>query len=45
MRGTRAALGVPVYRLPSTSPANAIVDASSASSTAWREVFVQHGLV
>ncbi|MEY5100015.1 MAG: hypothetical protein RJA36_2734 [Pseudomonadota bacterium] len=41
-RHTRA-LGLPVYRLPSTSPANA--SWSLARKTAvWREVFAQHGL-
>lgn len=38
------ALGLPVYRLPSTSPANASwrFDAKVA---AWREVFARHGLL
>jgi G:T/U-mismatch repair DNA glycosylase len=37
-------LGVPVYRLPSTSPANASWS-FERKRDAWREVFVKHGLV
>jgi hypoxanthine-DNA glycosylase len=37
-------LGVPVYRLPSTSPANASWS-FERKLAAWREVFVRHGLV
>lgn len=39
-----AALGVPVYRLPSTSPANASWS-FERKLAAWREVFAAHGLV
>ena len=39
-----AALGVPVYRLPSTSAANASWS-FERKLAAWREVFNQHGLV
>lgn len=42
-RHTRA-LGLPVYRLPSTSPAHAAQTAQQ-KTTAWREVFAQHGLL
>jgi hypoxanthine-DNA glycosylase len=38
-----AALGLPVYRLPSTSPANASWS-FERKLAAWREVFVKHGL-
>ena len=38
------ALGLPVYRLPSTSPANASWSLARKTA-AWREVFAQHGLV
>ncbi|MGA0571848.1 DNA-deoxyinosine glycosylase [Variovorax sp. VNK109] len=37
-------LGVPVYRLPSTSPANASWS-FERKLTAWREVFTRHALV
>lgn len=36
-------LGLPVYRLPSTSPANASWR-FERKLAAWREVFMQHGL-
>lgn len=39
-----AALGLPVYRLPSTSPANASWS-FERKLAAWREVFHTHGLV
>ena len=39
-----AQLGLPVYRLPSTSPANASWS-FERKLTAWREVFEQHGLI
>lgn len=39
-----AALGLPVYRLPSTSPANAAWR-FERKLAAWREVFARHGLV
>lgn len=39
-----AGLGVPVYRLPSTSPANASWN-FERKLAAWREVFSRHGLV
>ncbi|MEO6015791.1 MAG: DNA-deoxyinosine glycosylase [Polaromonas sp.] len=39
-----ALLGVPVYRLPSTSPANAGWS-FERKLAAWREVFQKHGLV
>ncbi len=42
-RHTRA-LGLPVYRLPSTSPANASWS-FERKLTAWREVFTRHGLL
>ena len=42
MRITRA-LGLPVYRLPSTSPANASWS-FERKLAAWREVFAAHGL-
>ena len=42
MRHTLA-LGVPVYRLPSTSPANASWS-FERKLAAWREVFEQHGI-
>ena len=42
MRVTRA-LGLPVYRLPSTSPANASWS-FERKLAAWREVFAAHGL-
>ena len=42
MRHTRA-LGVPVVRLPSTSPANASWSFERRLA-AWRAVFVEHGL-
>jgi TDG/mug DNA glycosylase family protein len=42
-RHTRA-LGLPVYRLPSTSPANASWS-FDRKLTAWREVFARHGLL
>jgi hypoxanthine-DNA glycosylase len=42
MRITRA-LGLPVYRLPSTSPANASWS-FERKVAAWREVFAAHGL-
>lgn len=42
MRITRA-LGLPVYRLPSTSPANASWS-FERKLAAWRQVFQQHGL-
>ena len=42
-RHTRA-LGLPVYRLPSTSPANASWS-FERKLAAWREVFAQHGLL
>jgi hypoxanthine-DNA glycosylase len=38
-----AALGLPVHRLPSTSPANASWS-FERKLTAWREVFARHGL-
>jgi hypoxanthine-DNA glycosylase len=38
-----AALGLPVYRLPSTSPANASWSVPRKLA-AWREVFARHGL-
>ena len=38
------ALGLPVYRLPSTSPANASWS-FERKLAAWRDVFQQHGLV
>ena len=38
------ALGVPVYRLPSTSPANASWS-FERKLAAWREVFDKHGLI
>ena len=37
-------VGVPVYRLPSTSPANASWS-FERKLAAWREVFAAHGLV
>ncbi|MDB5743431.1 MAG: hypothetical protein JWR68_1746 [Polaromonas sp.] len=37
-------LGLPVYRLPSTSPAN-MVWSFERKLAAWREVFEKHGLV
>jgi hypoxanthine-DNA glycosylase len=37
------ALGLPVYRLPSTSPANASWS-FERKLAAWRDVFQQHGL-
>jgi hypoxanthine-DNA glycosylase len=37
-------LGLPVYRLPSTSPANASWR-FERKLAAWREVFMQHGLM
>lgn len=43
MRHTRA-LGVPVWRLPSTSPANASWS-FVRKLAAWRDVFVQAGIV
>jgi len=43
MRVTRA-LGLPVYRLPSTSPANASWS-FERKLEAWRAVFAAHGLV
>ena len=42
--GVGEALGLPVYRLPSTSPANASWR-FEAKLAAWREVFARHGLV
>lgn len=42
-RHTRA-LGLPVYRLPSTSPANASWS-FERKLAAWREVFTRHGLL
>ena len=36
-------LGLPVYKLPSTSPANASWS-FERKLVAWREVFVRHGL-
>lgn len=42
-RHTRA-LGLPVYRLPSTSPANAIWSFDRKLAV-WREVFARHGLL
>ncbi len=39
-----AALGLPVYRLPSTSPANASWS-FERKLTAWAEVFARHGLM
>ena len=42
MRITQA-LGLPVYRLPSTSPANASWS-FERKLAAWREVFQQHGM-
>ena len=38
------ALGLPVYRLPSTSPANASWS-FERKLAAWREVFQKHGLI
>jgi hypoxanthine-DNA glycosylase len=43
MRVTEA-LGLPVYRLPSTSPANATWS-FERKLAAWREVFATHGLL
>ena len=40
---TTAALGVPVYRLPSTSPANASWS-FTRKLAAWRAVFERHGV-
>ena len=37
-------LGLPVYRLPSTSPANASWS-FERKLAAWREIFEQHGLI
>jgi hypoxanthine-DNA glycosylase len=37
-------LGLPVYRLPSTSPANASWS-FERKLAAWREVFAKHGLI
>ena len=37
-------LGLPVYRLPSSSPANASWS-FERKLAAWREVFEQHGLI
>jgi hypoxanthine-DNA glycosylase len=42
-RHITATLGLPVYRLPSTSPANASWSFERKVG-AWREVFVRHGL-
>jgi hypoxanthine-DNA glycosylase len=42
--GHTLALGLPVYKLPSTSPANASWS-FERKLTAWREVFEKHGLV
>jgi hypoxanthine-DNA glycosylase len=42
-RHTRA-LGLPVYRLPSTSPANASWS-FERKLAAWRDVFARHGLL
>lgn len=39
-----AALGVPVFRLPSTSPANAAMS-FEVKLAAWREAFAAHGLI
>ena len=39
-----SALGLPVYRLPSTSPANASWS-FERKLAAWREVFEKHGLI
>ena len=39
-----AALGLPVHKLPSTSPANASWS-FERKLAAWREIFQQHGLV
>jgi len=39
-----AALGVPAYRLPSTSPAHAAMQLEDKVG-AWREVMARHGLV
>jgi hypoxanthine-DNA glycosylase len=39
-----ALLGVPVYKLPSTSPANASWS-FERKLAAWREVFEKHGLI
>ncbi len=39
-----ALLGLPVYRLPSTSPANASWS-FERKLAAWREVFEKHGLI
>ncbi|MEJ6001914.1 DNA-deoxyinosine glycosylase [Paucibacter soli] len=39
-----AALGLPVYRLPSTSPANASWS-FERKLAAWGEVFARHGLI
>ncbi len=39
-----AALGLPVYRLPSTSPANASWS-FERKLVAWRKIFEQHGLI
>ena len=38
-----ATLGVPVYKLPSTSPANASWS-FERKLAAWREIFVRHGI-
>ena len=38
------ALGLPVYKLPSTSPANASWS-FERKLAAWREVFARHGLL
>jgi hypoxanthine-DNA glycosylase len=43
-RHVTQALGLPVHKLPSTSPANATWR-FERKLTAWREVFQQHGLV
>lgn len=42
-RHITAALGLPVYRLPSTSPANASWS-FERKLDAWREVFARHGV-
>ncbi len=39
-----SALGLPVYRLPSTSPANASWS-FERKLAAWREIFRKHGLI
>lgn len=39
-----AGLGLPVYRLPSTSPANASWS-FERKLAAWRTIFEQHGLI